>query len=62
MIKTPRYKLEANKRYIQKLDTIIIRVPKGQREIYKRTAASRGKSLTRYIIDLIAADMEEKEG
>lgn len=59
MGKTPKSKLEATKRYHQKLDSVAIRVPKGKREVYKKFAESKGKSLRRYIMDLIEADIQK---
>lgn len=38
-------------------DRIIISVPKGEREIYKAHAASKGKSLAGLIKELLEADM-----
>lgn len=40
------------------LDDIKVRVKKGERDKIKAFAESRGKSLNRYIIDLIYQDME----
>ena len=34
-------------------DTIVVRVPKGERERYRAKAEAAGKSLTRFIIDLM---------
>lgn len=48
-------------KYHAKLDEIKIRVPKGKREIYKKYAESKGKSLNKLLIELIENDME-KEG
>ena len=48
----------ASKRYIDKQDDIKFRVPKGTRELYKAYAATQGKSLNAYIVDLIEADMK----
>ena len=41
-------------------DDIKLRVPKGQREIYKTAAELAGKSLNQYIIDLIEADINSR--
>lgn len=43
----------------EKVEDIKIRVPKGKREEYKEFAEKEGKSLNRYIIDLIEKDMKE---
>lgn len=40
----------------EKLDQIAIRVPKGKRDEYKAKAEAHGKSLARYIMDLIEND------
>lgn len=45
-------------RYLrEKVDTFVLRVPKGTKEEIKSYAASLGKSLNSYIIDLINNDM-----
>ena len=49
---------EANKKYMQGLDDIKVRVPKGKREIYKAYAESKGTSLNKLIVDLLEKDME----
>ena len=40
---------EAQKRYINKLEMISVRLPKGEPEVYKAHAASRGESLTAFL-------------
>lgn len=51
--------LEGNKRHLEKLADIKIRVPKdGTRERYKSHAEAQGKSLNAYIVDLIEKDMQ----
>lgn len=49
---------QAVAKYHAKLDEIKIRVPKGQREEWKRFAESKGKSLNQFIIDMMHAAME----
>jgi len=45
-------------KYLQeKVDTFVLRVPKGEKEKIKSYAASLGKSLNSYILDLIKRDM-----
>lgn len=44
---------EAAKKYLNNLDEIRIRVPKGKKEEYKQKAEAEGKSLNQYIIDKI---------
>lgn len=51
--------LKANDKYHNKFDDIKIRVPKGQRDIYKKHAESKGKSLNALLIELIEADMKQ---
>ena len=50
-------RLKANKKYHTKFDDIKIRVPLGERALFKNFAESRGKSLNQYIIDLVYSDM-----
>ena len=51
---------EATARYNRKAyDRINIIVPKGQRQIIKDFAASQGKSLNRFVLDAIAAEMNK---
>lgn len=49
--------LEGNKRYLEKQDNIMIRVPKGKKAKIKQWAETKGKSLNKYIVDLIDKDM-----
>lgn len=50
--------LEGNKRYLtEKVETIAVRVPKGEKAIIKAYAECKGKSLNGYVVDLIHADM-----
>lgn len=48
-------------KYHAKLDEIKVRVPKGQREIYKSHAERKGKSLNALIIELLEADMKQEK-
>lgn len=44
--------------YVKKAyDDIKIRVPKGQREVYKNHAESQGKSLNQLVVELLDKDM-----
>lgn len=43
----------ASKTYIESLDQIMIRAPKGSRERWKAEAEKRGKSVNQYIIDKV---------
>jgi len=50
---------EAKNRYLkEKVDTFRIYFPKGQKEIAKEFAKSRGKSLNSFVLDLINREME----
>lgn len=52
---------EATARYNKKTyDRIDVIVKKGQRQIIKDYAASQGKSLNRFICDLIEAEMNKE--
>ena len=45
-------------RYMDKMADIKIRVPKGERDIWKVYAAQNGKSLNAFITDLVHSDMD----
>lgn len=64
-MKNPKYydsQKEATARYNKKAyDRINIIVKKGQRQIIKDYAASQGKSLNRFVLDAIEAEMNKKE-
>ena len=53
--------LEGNKRYLEKLDHITIRVQGGTQEKIKAHAQQKGMSLNAYIVDLIERDMDVKK-
>ena len=53
--------LEGNKRYLEKLDHILIRVQGGTKEKIKAHAQQKGMSLNAYIVDLIERDMDVKK-
>lgn len=44
----------------EKVDTFVVRVPKGQKEEIKAYAKSKNKSLNAYILELIEKDMKAK--
>lgn len=50
---------KANEKYFAKLDDIKIRVPKGDREKYKKHAEKRGKSLNALVIELLEKDITD---
>ena len=55
--------LEGNKRYLEKLDEIKIRLPKGKKEVIKEYAMQKGESLNSFIGRAIDESMErDKEG
>ena len=64
-MKHPKYydsQKEATARYNKKAyDRINIIVKKGQRQIIKDYAASQGKSLNRFILDLVENEMNQKD-
>lgn len=45
-------------KYLNKLDDIKVRVPKGEREVYSAHAASQGESLNAFIRRAMAETME----
>jgi predicted HicB family RNase H-like nuclease len=55
-IMVSKAKLESNDRYLQTLDDIKVRVPKGKRKVIQEFATKKGKSLNEYIVDLIEQD------
>lgn len=56
--KTSEKKLEINQNYLNQLEDIKIRVPKGFREKIKRYAVSQGVSVNQLVIKLIQEDAE----
>lgn len=55
-------KLDANKRYLEKQDSFLLRFPKGRKEEVQTFAKNvKGKSLNSYIIGLIEEDMQNEE-
>lgn len=51
---------ERTMRYMKdKRDRIVFNVPKGDKERYNEYARSKGKSLTKLIVDLIEEDMKK---
>ncbi len=51
-----KYQNEYNR---QKYDTILVTLPKGKKDKVKKRASSLGKSVSRYINDMIDRDIEE---
>lgn len=61
MAKYSEAQKEATARYNKKAyDRIDVVVPKGQRQRIKEFAAARGKSLNRFILDAVEAEMRKK--
>ena len=64
-MKNPKYydsQKEATARYNKKAyDRINIIVKKGQREIIKEFAAKQGKSLNRFVLDAVEAEMNRNK-
>ncbi len=49
---------KAKDKYLkEKVDTFVLRVPKGEKEKIQSYAASVGKSMNAYIVELIFSDM-----
>jgi len=49
---------KAKDKYLkEKVDTFVLRVPKGEKEKIQSYAASIGKSMNSYIVDLVFSDM-----
>lgn len=50
---------ESKDKYLrEKVDTFVVRVPKGQKEIIQNFAKSKGMSLNAFIVDLIKKEIE----
>ena len=54
--------LEGNKRYLEKLDEIKVRFPKGRKDIIKAHADARGESVNGFINRAITEPMERENG
>ena len=57
MVMLSQARIQANKKYLGKVDNIIVRVKKGRRLKMKAYAESLGMSLNAYINNLIDKDM-----
>lgn len=54
---------KASIKYLEKLDEIRIRMPKGEKKNIKEAASAAGESMNQYIINAVDQRMErEKEG
>lgn len=51
-------RIRANKKYLLKLDNVIIRMQRGRKDKIKARASSLGMSLNAYINRLIESDMD----
>ena len=54
-----KYQETKDKYLKEKVETFVIRVPKGEKCIIQEHAKSKGKSLNSYVVDLIHSDMEK---
>lgn len=61
MTKHYEQRKKANEKYLEQLEDIKVRVPKGQRDVYKAHAESKGTSLNKLIIELLEGDMRDAE-
>lgn len=51
---------EAKDKYLkEKVDTVLIRVPKGQKQVIQDFAKSKGKSLNAFVYELIQKEIEK---
>ena len=50
----------ANEKYLNTLEDIKLRVPKGSREKYKQAAQARGKSLNQFAIEAMDEKIERE--
>ncbi|XOQ44239.1 MAG: CopG family transcriptional regulator [Clostridium sp.] len=57
---TNEIRKKATRKYLQKMDDVIFRVPKGYRAEIKAHAKSLGMSLNAYLNFLVDKDMKEK--
>lgn len=51
----------ASKKYLSEKDEIRIRIPKGQKSIYKDAAAAVGLSLNQYAIDALNEKLDRQK-
>lgn len=58
-MKTLESQLRANKKYHDKLDNIMIRVPKGERAVLMAHAKTQGESLNAFVKRAIYSTMEQ---
>lgn len=51
---------ESKDRYLkEKVESFVVRVPKGEKALIQQTAKEKGKSLNSYVVDLIHEDMNK---
>lgn len=62
MAKTPKKQLEWSKNYLEKMDEMKVRVPKGEKDKFVAHAESRGESLNAFIVRAISETMERDKG
>lgn len=56
---TPARRKASEKYRTEKIDTILVRVPKGKKAIIQEAAAKKEKSLNQYIVDSINDALEK---
>lgn len=54
-------KREANSRYLRKMDSLSLRMPKGMKEQIKDAAAERGTSTNQFILNCIWGELERSK-
>lgn len=62
MSKAYEQRKESNKRYLDKLDHVPLRLPKGEKEKIRAHAESRGESVNAFIVRAIAETLERDNG
>ena len=55
---TPARRKASEKYRTEKIDTILVRVPKGKKAVIQDAAAKKNKSLNQYIVDAINNALE----
>lgn len=59
---TPARRKASEKYRTEKIDTILVRVPKGKKAVIQEAAAKKDKSLNQYIVDSINDAIERDMG
>ena len=61
MTKHYEQRKEANNRYLAKLDSVIVRFPKGTKEEIKQQAVQRNESVNAYIVKAVLKQLSNAE-